>query len=116
MRKLHIILIVLAVVLIASPILLIAGSRLKSIGEIEINKCGKVELTGYIIETLGEDRYLFRDNSGQIEVEITCQVLKSMDIQPERKVTILGEIIEHDKDADKVMIKVSRIKCATKEV
>ncbi|MCL1065767.1 NirD/YgiW/YdeI family stress tolerance protein [Shewanella olleyana] len=49
-------------------------------------------LTGYIVESLGDEEYLFKDESGEIIVEIDNDEWKGISATPDTKLTLLGEI------------------------
>lgn len=49
-------------------------------------------LTGYIIESLGDEEYRFKDDSGEMIVEIDDDNWKGIEATPETKLTLLGEI------------------------
>ncbi|WP_144213058.1 YgiW/YdeI family stress tolerance OB fold protein [Shewanella donghaensis] len=49
-------------------------------------------LTGYIVESLGDEEYRFRDDSGEMIVEIDDKNWKGIEATPETKLTLLGEI------------------------
>ncbi|MPW31901.1 NirD/YgiW/YdeI family stress tolerance protein [Agarivorans sp. B2Z047] len=51
-----------------------------------------VELTGNIVKSLGNDMYLFKDQTGEIQIEIDSDVWMGQDITPEDKVIIRGEV------------------------
>ncbi|MCC4833150.1 NirD/YgiW/YdeI family stress tolerance protein [Shewanella sp. 10N.7] len=49
-------------------------------------------LTGYIVESLGDEEYRFKDDSGEIVVEIENDDWHGIQATPEIKLTIIGEI------------------------
>lgn len=51
-----------------------------------------VELTGYLVQSLGDEKYLFRDESGDVEVEIDNALWREMDVSSDTKVTLIGEV------------------------
>lgn len=51
-----------------------------------------VVMTGYIVENLGDEMYVFQDSTGTINVEIEPVVLGEMIIVPNTKMKIKGEI------------------------
>jgi uncharacterized protein (TIGR00156 family) len=65
-----------------------------------------VTLTGYIVESLGDEQYTFKDNSGTIQVEIENDKWSNLKVTPSTKITIYGEI---DKDFDYTKIDVERL-------
>ncbi|MCR9496839.1 NirD/YgiW/YdeI family stress tolerance protein [Vibrio alginolyticus] len=51
-----------------------------------------VMLTGHIVQSLGNETYLFKDETGEIEVEIDNEDWMGLDVGPNDKVTIRGEV------------------------
>ncbi|BBM66574.1 YgiW/YdeI family stress tolerance OB fold protein [Vibrio alfacsensis] len=51
-----------------------------------------VLLTGNIVQALGDETYLFKDETGQIEVEIDNEDWRGQDVSPQDKVAIRGEV------------------------
>ncbi|KLV04023.1 protein YgiW precursor [Photobacterium aquae] len=51
-----------------------------------------VVLTGHIVQSLGNEIYLFKDNTGEIKVDIDFEDWMGQDVTPKDKVTIRGEI------------------------
>ncbi|GIU50837.1 MULTISPECIES: YgiW/YdeI family stress tolerance OB fold protein [Shewanella] len=49
-------------------------------------------LTGYIVESLGDEEYRFKDESGEIIVEIDNDDWRGISATPDTKLTLLGEI------------------------
>ncbi len=69
----------------------------------------KVAITGYIIERIKnkDDEFIFRDESGKtIQIEIDNDVWNGLNISPQDKITIYGEV---DKDFTKTTIDVKKI-------
>ncbi|MFQ6760098.1 MAG: YgiW/YdeI family stress tolerance OB fold protein [Alphaproteobacteria bacterium] len=56
-----------------------------------------VVMTGYVVENLGDEMYVFQDSTGTIHVEIEPVVLGEMMLVPNTKMKIKGEI---DKGSD----------------
>lgn len=55
-----------------------------------------VVMTGYLIENLGDEMYVFQDSTGTIHVEIEPVVLGELVVVPETKMKIKGEIDKGD--------------------
>lgn len=53
-----------------------------------------VKLTGYIVRSLGDEKYEFRDDTGTIVVEIDDEDWGNLEVTPEVRVEISGEIEE----------------------
>ena len=51
-----------------------------------------VVMTGYIVENLGDEMYVFQDSTGTINVEIEPVILGEMVVVPNTKMKIKGEI------------------------
>jgi uncharacterized protein (TIGR00156 family) len=66
----------------------------------------KVVLRGYIVQSLGDKDYLFKDDSGSITVEIGRRTWGGQQVGPDDLVEIYGEV---DKDDFDVEIDVKRI-------
>jgi uncharacterized protein (TIGR00156 family) len=52
----------------------------------------RVALTGSIVAHLGEDYYIFRDETGEIRVEIEHGVWRGRPVGPETRLRIAGEV------------------------
>lgn len=55
----------------------------------------RVMLKGHIVSALGDEDYMFQDNSGTIKVEIDEDLWKGVTVKPEDNVEILGEVDRH---------------------
>lgn len=66
----------------------------------------RVFLRGSIVQRLGDDKYLFRDSSGTITVDIDDGDWRGLTVTPEDTVEIFGKV---DKDRDNVEVEVKRI-------
>lgn len=66
----------------------------------------RVVLRGYIVKSLGDELYLFKDDTGTINVDIDGKRWKGQVITPEDLVEIRGEV---DKDWHSIEIDVKRI-------
>ncbi|YCO00456.1 YgiW/YdeI family stress tolerance OB fold protein [Vibrio sp. VNB-15] len=51
-----------------------------------------VLLTGNIVQALGDETYLFKDDTGEIQVEIDNEDWMGQDVSPQDKVAIRGEV------------------------
>lgn len=54
-----------------------------------------VELTGYVISSIGKEDYMFKDVTGEIKIEIDHKDWHGITVTPTTKVIIRGEV---DKD------------------
>ncbi|QIQ21909.1 YgiW/YdeI family stress tolerance OB fold protein [Zophobihabitans entericus] len=66
----------------------------------------RVTLTGYIVQHLRGENYLFKDDTGTINIEIDHKRWRGLTVTPEDKVQIYGEV---DKDRDSTEIDVKSI-------
>ena len=69
----------------------------------------QVLLTGYIVAGLGDEEYKFKDNTGEIIIEIDDQDWNGVEATPETKVVIQGEV---DSGWSYTVIDVDTIKLA----
>ncbi|WP_394134917.1 YgiW/YdeI family stress tolerance OB fold protein [Aliivibrio fischeri] len=53
-------------------------------------------LTGYLIEPLGKEVYVFKDNTGSLNVKIDGDKMSGLQVKPNDKVTIKGEVNKED--------------------
>ncbi|MBE6458189.1 MAG: NirD/YgiW/YdeI family stress tolerance protein [Alphaproteobacteria bacterium] len=68
-----------------------------------------VVLRGYIEKALGDEKYVFKDDTGSIVVEIDDDDWGGLDVSPKDKVEIRGEVDTHmmkptDIDVDTVQL------------
>ena len=67
----------------------------------------RVTLQGYILNSLGRNRYTFRDNTGEITIEIERKVWRGLSVNENDHVEIYGEV---DIERNRVEIEVKRIR------
>lgn len=72
----------------------------------QMNDDQKVALRGYIIQSLGDEDYMFKDDTGTIQVEIDHKRWRGQVITPNDLVEIQGEV---DKDWKSINVDVKRI-------
>jgi len=63
----------------------------------------KVTLEGFLVKQLSEEHYLFRDDSGEIEVEIDEEDFRGIRVTETTAIRIYGEV---DKDWNSLSIEV----------
>ncbi|MDG6895986.1 YgiW/YdeI family stress tolerance OB fold protein [Volucribacter amazonae] len=63
-------------------------------------------LEGNIVRQVGKDDFMFKDNTGEIEVEIERRAWAGQTITPEDKVRLYAEV---DKSWNKIEVEVNRI-------
>ncbi|MFT5234699.1 MAG: hypothetical protein ACI90A_000060 [Shewanella sp.] len=51
-----------------------------------------VQLTGYLVKSLGDENYLFRDSTGDVEVEIDNALWRNIEVNSESKITLKGQV------------------------
>ncbi len=66
-----------------------------------------VKLEGYIVKSLGDEKYEFRDNSGTVTVEIDADDWRGIDVTPETKVEL---VVEVDRDLRRVELDVESVR------
>ncbi|QLB20673.1 hypothetical protein A6B43_03615 [Vespertiliibacter pulmonis] len=65
-----------------------------------------VTLVGSIIKQIDDDEYLFKDNSGTIQIEVDKKAWNGQTITPQDTIEIRGKI---DKDRSKIEIEVYQV-------
>ncbi|KAE9540244.1 YgiW/YdeI family stress tolerance OB fold protein [Ursidibacter maritimus] len=65
-----------------------------------------VSLSGYIVSKVGDEKYTFKDSTGQINVEIDDDLWGGLQATPKTKVRIYGQV---DKEYGRTEIDVKRI-------
>ena len=63
----------------------------------------KVTLEGNLVKQISEEHYLFKDATGEIEVEIDDEDFRGATVTPKNKIRIIGEV---DKNWNNVKIEV----------
>lgn len=69
----------------------------------------KVKLKGYIVKSVGDEKYQFRDNTGTITVDIDDELWQGKPISAKTPVTIVGEIDVDYKPAKRVEVDVDQV-------
>lgn len=69
----------------------------------------KVQLKGYIVKSVGDEKYQFRDNTGTITVDIDDELWMSKPISAKTAVTIIGEIDVDYKPAKRIEVEVDQV-------
>ncbi|EHH5013144.1 YdeI family stress tolerance OB fold protein, partial [Escherichia coli] len=65
-----------------------------------------VSLRGNLISHKGEDRYVFRDKSGEINVVIPAAVFDGREVQPDQMINISGSL---DKKSAPAVVRVTQL-------
>ncbi len=69
----------------------------------------EVTLSGYLVRSLGDERYEFRDDTGTLVVEIDDDDWQGVEVTPNDPVELTGEI---DHEGQNVELDVDRIRLA----
>lgn len=69
----------------------------------------KVQLRGYIVKSIGDEKYQFRDNTGTITVDIDDDLWNGKAISAKTPVTIYGEVDVDYKPTKRVEIDVDGV-------
>lgn len=67
----------------------------------------RVVLTGNIVRSLGDEKYIFNDATGEIKIKIDRKVWQGVSVEESDPVEISGKV---DKDLFKTKIEVKRIR------
>lgn len=70
----------------------------------------KVELKGYIVQSLGDEKYTFQDATGSITVEIDDELWNGKAISNKTLITIVGEVDIDYKPTKRVKIDVDQVR------
>ena len=70
----------------------------------------KVQLKGYVVKAVGDEKYQFRDSTGTITVEIDDELWQGKPISAKTPVTIIGEVDIDYKPAKRVEIDVEQLR------
>ena len=68
-----------------------------------------VQLKGYIVKAIGDEKYQFRDSTGVITVDIDDELWQNRPISAKTPVTLIGEVDIDYKPAKRVEIDVDQI-------
>ena len=55
----------------------------------------KIILQGYLVKQINKEHYLFKDGTGNVEVDIEDQIFKGANVTPETQIRLRGKV---DKD------------------
>jgi uncharacterized protein (TIGR00156 family) len=68
-----------------------------------------VQLKGYVVKAIGDEKYQFRDSTGTITVDIDDELWKGKPVSARTPVTITGEVDIDYKPAKRVEIDVDAV-------
>lgn len=70
-----------------------------------------VQLKGYLVKSLGDEKYTFKDRTDSITVKIDDDIMKNRQINPKKTVTLIGEAdVELENGLRRVTIDVDKIR------
>ena len=69
----------------------------------------KVQLKGYVVKSIGDEKYQFRDNTGTITVDIDDDLWKGKPVSAKTPVTLIGEIDIDYKPMKRVEVDVDQV-------
>ena len=69
-----------------------------------------VVLTGHIINSLGDEKYMFRDDTGEVIIEIDDEDWHGITVKPEDLIEIVGEVDKEFMEKTKIDVKSFTIK------
>ncbi|MBQ7633857.1 MAG: NirD/YgiW/YdeI family stress tolerance protein [Alphaproteobacteria bacterium] len=77
---------------------------------LNLNDDAKVVLQGNIVNSLGDEKYTFKDTTGEIVVEIDDEDWLDVKVTPEKTVEIMGEVDKEANEPTKIDVDVVTIK------
>ena len=87
-----------------------ANSSVKTVQEaLTLRDDTPVILQGNIVNSLGDEKYTFKDSTGEIMVEIDNEDWRGVDVTPNDTVEISGEVDKEMFEATKIDVKSVRI-------
>ena len=69
----------------------------------------KVQLKGYVVKSVGDEKYQFRDTTGSISVDIDDELWQGKPVNATTPVTLIGEIDIDYKPAKRVELDVDAV-------
>jgi uncharacterized protein (TIGR00156 family) len=75
-----------------------------------LNDEAKVVLQGNIINSLGDEKYTFKDATGEVVVEIDDEDWHGVKVTPENRVEIIGEVDKDFAETPKIDVDVVTVK------
>lgn len=63
-------------------------------------------ISGYIVKQIDEDTFIFKDSTGQIQIDVDDDAWNGLNVSAKNKVRIYGEV---DKDDGRTQIDIHRI-------
>lgn len=69
-----------------------------------------VVLTGKIVNSLGDEKYMFRDNTGEVMIEIDDEDWRGIKVTPNDTLEIVGEVDKEFMEQTKIDVKSFTVK------
>lgn len=70
----------------------------------------KVQLKGYVVKAIGDEKYQFRDNTGTITVDIDDDLWNGKAVSAKTPVTLIGDVDIDHKPAKRIEIDVDQVR------
>ncbi len=70
----------------------------------------KVQLKGYVVKSIGDEKYQFRDNTGTITVDIDDDLWNGKAVSAKTPVTLIGDVDIDHKPAKRIEIDVDQVR------
>jgi uncharacterized protein (TIGR00156 family) len=109
MKKISVILLVLAFATVTYAGFTGPGATdtLKTVASVKsMQDDDKIILEGYLVKEIRSEHYIFKDATGEIEVEIDDEDFRGVKVTPETKVRLVGEV---DKDRTSTTVDVDYV-------
>lgn len=97
---------IILLTLSCSPLFAQDSESLELSTVVEVSKMedgSRVMLEGYIGQQMGDDEYIFKDDTGTITVEITNDTWRGQNVNEDIKVRIVGDY-EKDANSEKIAV------------
>ncbi len=75
-----------------------------------MNDDTKVVLTGKIVNNLGDEKYTFKDSTGEITIEIDDEDWRGIKVTPDDTLEIVGEVDKEFNEPTKIDVKSFTVK------
>ena len=69
-----------------------------------------MQLKGYVVKAIGDEKYQFRDNTGTITVDIDDDLWNGKAVSAKTPVTLIGEVDIDHKPAKRIEIDVDQVR------
>ena len=75
-----------------------------------LNDDAMVVLTGKIVNNLGDEKYTFKDSTGEITIEIDDEDWRGIKVTPDNTLEIVGEVDKEFNEPTKIDVKSFTVK------